>query len=53
MKLSDGCCLINRINNIDSSGDVFPRMPIIMEVSTEPDGDQNDLILYITKKVGY
>ena len=38
----------NRINNIDSSGDVFPTADY--NASTEPDGDQNAAI-YITKKV--
>ena len=38
----------NRINNIDSSSDVFPTADF--NASTEPDGDQNASI-YITKKV--
>ena len=38
----------NRINNIDSSSDVFPTADF--NASTEPDGDQNAAI-YITKKV--
>ena len=38
----------NRINNVDSSSDVFPTADF--NASTEPDGDQNAAI-YITKKV--
>ena len=38
----------NRINNIDSSSDVYPTTDY--NASTEPDGDQNAAI-YITKKV--
>ena len=38
----------NRINNIDSSSDVFPTTDFI--ASTEPDGDQNSAI-YLTKAV--
>ena len=38
----------NRINNVDSSADVFPTADY--NASTEPDGDQNAAI-YITKKV--
>ena len=38
----------NVINNIDSSGDVFPTTDF--SASTEPDGDNNAAI-YITKKV--
>ena len=38
----------NRINNIDSSSDVFPTTDFV--ASTEPDGDQNAAI-YLTKAV--
>ena len=38
----------NRINNIDSSSDVFPTTDYV--ASTEPDGDQNSAI-YLTKAV--
>jgi len=38
----------NRINNIDSSSDVFPTTDY--KDSTQPDGDQNGFI-YMTKKV--
>ena len=38
----------NRINNIDSSSDVFPTTDY--NAMTEPDGDQNEAI-YITKRV--
>ena len=38
----------NRVNNIDSSSDVFPTTDFI--ASTEPEGDQNAAI-YITKAV--
>jgi hypothetical protein len=38
----------NRINNVDSSSDVFPTTDFV--ASTEPDGDQNSAI-YLTKAV--
>ncbi len=38
----------NRINNVDSSSDVFPTTDFV--ASTEPDGDQNAAI-YLTKAV--
>ena len=38
----------NRLNNIDSSSDVFPTTDFV--ASTEPDGDQNSAI-YLTKAV--
>ena len=38
----------NRMNNVDSSSDVFPTTDFV--ASTEPEGDQNAFI-YITKKV--
>ena len=38
----------NRINNVDSSSDVFPTTDYV--ASTEPDGDQNSAI-YLTKAV--
>ena len=38
----------NRINNIDSSSDVFPTTDY--NAMTEPDGDQN-VAIYITKRV--
>ena len=38
----------NRINNIDSSSDVYPTTDF--NASTEPDGDQNAAI-YITKSI--
>jgi hypothetical protein len=40
--------IANRINNIDSSSDVFPTSDF--NASTEPDGDQNAAI-YLTKKI--
>ena len=40
--------IANRINNIDSSSDVFPTTDF--NASTEPDGDQNAAI-YLTKKI--
>ncbi len=41
-------CVGNRINNIDSSSDVYPTTEFV--ASTEPDGDQNAAI-YLTKAV--
>ena len=38
----------NRINNVDTSADVYPTTDFV--ASTEPEGDQNAFI-YITKKV--
>ena len=38
----------NRINNVDTSSDVFPTTDFV--ASTEPEGDQNAFI-YITKRV--
>jgi len=38
----------NRMNNVDSSSDVYPTTDFV--ASTEPEGDQNAFI-YITKKV--
>ncbi len=38
----------NRVNNIDSSSDVFPTTDFV--ASTEPDGDQNSAI-YLTKAI--
>ena len=38
----------NRINNVDTSSDVFPTTDFVP--STEPDGDQNAFI-YITKRI--
>jgi hypothetical protein len=38
----------NRINNVDSSSDVFPTTDFV--ASTEPEGDQNAFI-YITKRI--
>ena len=38
----------NRINNVDTSADVYPTTEFV--ASTEPEGDQNAFI-YITKKV--
>ena len=38
----------NRMNNVDSSSDVFPTTDFV--ASTEPDGDQNSAI-YLTKAV--
>jgi hypothetical protein len=40
--------IANRINNIDTSSDVFPTSDF--NASTEPDGDQNAAI-YLTKKI--
>ena len=40
--------IANRLNNIDSSSDVFPTTDFV--ASTEPDGDQNSAI-YLTKAV--
>ena len=40
--------IANRINNIDSSSDVYPTTDFV--ASTEPNGDQNSFI-YITKKI--
>ena len=40
--------IANRLNNIDSSSDVFPTTDFV--ASTEPDGDQNAAI-YLTKAV--
>ena len=40
--------IANRINNIDSSSDVFPTTDF--NASTEPDGDQNAAI-YLTKSI--
>ena len=39
--------IANRINNIDSSSDVFPTTDF--NASTEPDGDQN-VAIYLTKE---
>ena len=39
--------IANRINNIDSSSDVFPTSDF--NASTEPDGDQ--MRIYLTKKI--
>ena len=41
-------CVANRINNIDSSSDVYPTTEFV--ASTEPEGDQNSAI-YLTKAV--
>ena len=41
-------CISNRINNIDSSSDVYPTTDY--SASTEPDGDNNAAI-YISKRV--
>ena len=41
-------CVGNRINNVDSSSDVYPTTDY--RASTEPEGDQNAFI-YITKRV--
>ena len=38
----------NRINNVDSSSDVYPTTDFV--ASTEPEGDQNAFI-YITKRI--
>ena len=38
----------NRIDNIDSSADVYPTSDYV--IPTEPDGDQNEVI-YVTRKV--
>ena len=38
----------NRMNNVDSSSDVFPTTDFV--ASTEPEGDQNAFI-YITKRI--
>ena len=40
--------IANRINNIDSSSDVFPTSDF--NASTEPDGDQN-VAIYLTKRL--
>ena len=40
--------IANRINNIDSSSDVFPTTDF--NASTEPDGDQN-VAIYLTKAI--
>ena len=40
--------IANRINNIDSSSDVFPTTDF--NASTEPDGDQN-VAIYLTKRI--
>jgi len=40
--------IANRVNNIDSSSDVYPTTDF--NASTEPDGDQNAAI-YITKRI--
>ena len=41
-------CVANRINNIDSSSDVYPTTDYVP--STAPEGDHNAAI-YITKQV--
>ena len=40
--------IANRINNIDSSSDVYPTTDF--NASTEPDGDQN-VAIYLTKAI--
>ena len=40
--------IANRVNNIDSSSDVYPTTDF--NASTEPDGDNNGLI-YLTKRI--
>ena len=40
--------IANRINNIDSSSDVFPTTDF--NASTEPDGD-NNVAIYLTKSI--
>ena len=40
--------IANRINNIDSSSDVYPTSDF--NASTEPDGDQN-VAIYLTKAI--
>ena len=37
----------NRLNNIDSSSDVFPTTDFV--ASTEPDGETKTLLIYLTK----
>ena len=40
--------IANRVNNIDSSSDVYPTTDF--NASTEPDGDNNEAI-YLTKRI--
>jgi len=42
-----GFAIANRINNVDSSSDVYPTSEYVP--STEPDGD-NNVAIYITRK---
>ena len=46
-KRMTGFAIANRINNVDSSSDVYPTSEYV--ASTEPDGD-NNVAIYITRK---